>query len=120
MYAVVIDGVSEAHGFPPGGNLIDRDFLIHTLGFLEELIVSNTRLPYDPNESSGRGFRRLICELGDENEVAYWTENGKGRVVEGFTIHKYVCPQKLADSLLGLEDMKVQLKELFQSGVVQK
>ena len=116
MYAVVIDGVSEAHGFPPGGNLIDRDFLIHTLGFLEEEIVSNTRLPYDPNESSGRGFRRLICELEDEDEVAYWTENGKGRVVQGYTIHKYVCPQELAESLLDLEDMKVQLKE----SIVQK
>ena len=70
MYAVVIDGVSEAHGFPPGGNLIDRDFLIHTLGFLEEEIVSNTRLPFDPNESSGCGLGSFRPYLSYSSSIA--------------------------------------------------
>ena len=114
MCSVIIERVPE-NPTNVGRTLSDRSFLIHQLGFLEEDIVNSYRLP---KESPGL-CRPLICELADEDIVAYWTKNGKGRVLNGYTISEYISAEELAESLLKLEVMKDKQK-FIQSEVVRQ
>ena len=103
-HSIAIQNVGHEHG--PD---IDKckTVLFLTLGIRPEAVLGLSRI-YREFDGRPGGYYNLICELKDADSIAYWTDNGKGRVVNGHTIIKYehvTTSDIVRSSLLDLEEL---------------